>query len=158
MRIPNNCLINNIIRDYDETVPCIYEGLSTRVYEASKHILVLTKEYPKILYYKYAIKNSFEHAPKIYEIIEDPINELYIIKRQKLYPITSNNKLVRLEIIKNALKGKHNINDRIVEEILSFYYDMSFDYKLKFDFSPHCFMETKNKKIVVSDLFSVIGT
>ena len=37
----------------------------------------------------------------------------------------------------------------IVKEILQFYDDT--DYS--FDFGPHCFMQTKNGKIVVSDIF-----
>jgi hypothetical protein len=56
-----------------------------------------------------------------------------------------------LEIVKNALMENIWIKDNIVQEVLTFNYFIKEKFKL--DFGPHCFMQTKNMKIVVSDLF-----
>jgi hypothetical protein len=145
-------LIKKFTEGLDSEYACIYDSIKTRIYDCHRNkVIVLTKERPKYEYYKFALSEGYEHIPKIYDLIEDPIHGIYIIKREELYPITDHKKLVRLDLIEQALINTLKLNDRIVEEAIKF--QKTFDYQFNFDFSPHCFMETKNKKIVVSDLF-----
>lgn len=145
-------LIKKFTEGLDGEYGCIYDGVKTRIYDCHRNkIIVLTKERPKYEYYKYALKNGCEHIPKIYDLIEDPIHGIYIIKREELYPITDHKKLTRLEIVQNALKDDvYFSQDKLIIEPQNF---LLHNRKYDYDFSPHCFMETKNKKIVVSDLF-----
>ena len=150
-------LIKKFTENLDQEYGCIYDSYKTRIYDCHRNkVIVVTKERPKYEYYKYALLNKFEHVPKIYDLIEDPINKIYIIKREELYPITDHKKLVRLEIVEQAIENSLPLmhNERIMEELLWFYYPNQDHFE--FDFGPHCFMETKNKKIVVSDLFTEI--
>ena len=148
-----NCILQNLTNSLDCDYGCIYESPKTRIYDCNNNkVIVVTKEYPKYLYYKHALENGkYQHIPKIYDLVEDVINKIYIIRREELYPIVDVKKITRLEIIKNAINEKVWIKDRIVQEILTFDYFSKIRFKL--DFGPHCFMQTKNMKIVVSDLF-----
>jgi len=141
-------LTNSLDNEYG----CIYDSVKTRIYECNRNrVIVVTKEYPKYLYYRYGLEHNFQHIPRIDDLIKDDINGVFIIKREELFPITNTNKLTRLEIIKNALLESVCINDKIVEEAMKFNARTKCHFKL--DFGPHCFMQTKNNKIVISDLF-----
>lgn len=154
MQLKNGTL-KTLTNSLDQEYGTIYESIKTRIYDCNRNkIIIVTKEYPKFLYYKFGIKNNFEHIPKIYDLMEDHINKVYIIKREELYPITDMNKLTRIDIIKSALEDRIKLNDKLVLESLAFI--NRYERYVALDFSPHCFMETKNKKIVVSDLFMEI--
>ena len=143
-------IIKKLTENLDQEYGCIYDSYKTRIYELQKNkIIIVTKERAKYEYYKYALEYGFVHIPKIYDLVRDVINGVYVIQREELYPITDHKKLTRLEIVQNALRNDAEINDKIVKEVLQFYDDT--DYS--FDFGPHCFMQTKNGKIVVSDIF-----
>jgi hypothetical protein len=144
-----NGILQNLTNSLDCDYGCIYESPKTRIYDCNNNkVVIVTKEYPKYLYYKFALENKYQHIPKIYDLVEDFINKVYIIRREELYPIIDVKKITRLEIVKNALLENIWIKDTIVREVLYFHTE-----KFKLDFGPHCFMQTKNMKIVVSDLF-----
>ena len=145
--------INSILTEFYDgltSYDCIYNSPKTTIYDTLGSFTILTKEKAKYEYYKYGLKHNYVHIPKIMDIIEDHNNSIYIIKREKLFPIIDTNKLTRLQIVQQCLKDNSRINDKLVKEALDFYIN---NHGAKFDFGPHCFMQTKNKKIVVSDLF-----
>jgi len=144
-------LLQTLTNSLDQEYGCIYESPKTRIYDCNRNrVIVVTKEYPKYAYYKYGLANKYEHIPKVYDLLEDSINKIYVIRREALFPITTLKKLTRLEIIGNALNDNLSLNDKITDEIRQFYYPNQ--NWLKLDLGPHCFMETRNKKIVVSDI------
>ena len=150
-------ILQNLTNSLDCDYGCIYESPKTRIYDCNNNkVIVVTKEYPKYLYYKHALENGqYQHIPKIYDLMEDVVNKIYIIRREELYPIVDVKKITRLEIVKNAINEKIWVKDKIVQEVLTFdYFIINNNHnKFKLDFGPHCFMQTKNNKIVVSDLF-----
>jgi hypothetical protein len=145
-------LIKKFTEGLDQEYACIYDSYKTRIYDCHRgKMIVVTKERPKYEYYKHALSEGYEHIPKIYDLVEDTIHGIYIIKREELFPITDHKKLVRIDIIKDLLNHGWDTQDRIAKEVRKFYNENQ-DW-VKLDFSPHYLMETKNKKIVVSDIF-----
>lgn len=152
MKTPNSGILTEFydgLTAYD----CIYNSQKTTIYNTLGSYTILTKEKAKYEYYRFALTKKYKYIPKIMDLIEDHRNGIFVIKREKLFPIIDTDKLARLQIVQECLKSQTLINDNLLREALHFYIN---HHGAKFDFGPHCFMQTKNKKIVVSDLFTGI--
>ena len=113
-------------------------------------LFLFSKDPCKYEYYKYAIDHKYQHIPKIYALMHDEVNDIYMIHREFCNPISNYKKIYRMEKIKDEV-ANFEPTDKVAKEILDF--DRYSGKEFCFDFGTHWLMQTDKGKMVVADAF-----
>ena len=148
-RSPLYSLMNN---------PCLFaRGSNTLVFsnwrKNNTTLFLFSKDPSKYEYYSFAKQHKFKYIPRIYSLLHDNINHLYVVEREICNPITQDRKLARMDKIRFEVKHSQ-ADDPVAKDILSFYFDNENSYNHEFDFGVHWLMQDDNGKLVVTDVFT----
>ena len=130
-------------------------GTNTIVYSkwdgAIPSLFLFSKDPSKFYYYRYAVRNKFKHIPKIYALLYDELNGIYLVHRECCNPIVTDKKISKMNSIRWQIQHSEPIDDVAIEAIDFFMHDE--DYEFQFDFGNHWLMQTDRGKLVVCDAF-----
>jgi len=130
-------------------------GTNTIVYSkwdgAIPSLFLFSKDPSKFYYYRYALRNKFKYIPKIYALLFDPINNVYLIHRECCNPIVTDKKINRMNAIRYQIQHSEP-TDPVACDVVDFFAHDD-DYEFQFDFGTHWLMQTDRGKLVICDPF-----